>query len=355
MTFYTPTIIAIDDGYGDSKFTIGHKAYHIPSFVTPYIKKLEQEIGVIDTKTFDNLVIEVNGMKYYVGKSAIEQNSEIEWEGSDNKHKNPYFPILLNCVLSLMTKTDKTVVDTLVWGLPVLADEQQERHELLRELILKTHSCKISVNGQPFEERSITVKNLIIKKQPFGSLCDIILDKNGKIIRKDIATGYNIIADIGARTFNLYSMNKLRPISDKSTNTNHGMYSAYEIVNQWIDSNIGGRVPDGKIKEYINEKKIKGYSLEKITELAYKQLANRIKGVIEKKFIDNWAMVDRIVFTGGGATENLLKPYLEQAFSDKNVEIIFLGRYNTVNGLWKFGMLEWSKTHKENKSEVVNQ
>ena len=79
MTTINPTILAIDDGYGDTKFTSGHKAYHIPSFVTEYVKRLESEIEENNGKTFDNLVIEVNGDKYYVGKSAIEQKSEIEW------------------------------------------------------------------------------------------------------------------------------------------------------------------------------------------------------------------------------------------------------------------------------------
>lgn len=239
--------------------------------------------------------------------------------------------------------------------MPVLADEDPKRHKLLYDLIVKTHHVKISVNGKELEEKEITVKNLIIRKQPFGSLCDVILDKDGKIIHQDIAKGYNVIADIGARTFNLYTLNKLRPIADKSTSTQHGMYSAYQTVNKWIESNLGSPIPDGKIKSYIDEGKIKGYSLAKITEFAYRQLANRIKGVIEKTFINNWAMVDRIIFTGGGATEKLLKPYLEEAFKDKKVEIIFLGRYNTVNGLRKYGMLEWRKTNKINKSDVVNQ
>lgn len=351
MTNENPIILAIDDGYGDTKFTSGHKAYHIPSFVTEYVKRLESEILEKDSKTFDNLVIDVNGDKYYVGKSAIEQNSEIEWEGSENKHLNPYFPVLLKTVLSLMVKGEHTAVDTLVWGLPVLADENKDRHELLKKHILKTHNVKISVNGQPYEERTITVKNLIIKKQPFGSLCDVIMDKEGKIIHQDIAKGYNVIADIGARTFNLYTMNKLRPITDKSLHTNHGMYSAYQAINKWIENNIGSEVPDGKLKEYIDEGKIKGISLEKVTQVAYKNLANRIKGVIEKNFINNWSMVDRIIFTGGGATEQLLKPYLEEAFKDKNIEVIFLGRYNTVMGLRKYGMLEWKKNK---QSEVVS-
>lgn len=355
MNNFEPNIFAIDDGYGDTKFTSGYKAYHIPSFVTEYIKKFESEIEEQTSKTFDNIAVEIDNMKYYVGKSAIEQNSEIEWEGSENKHLNPYFPILLKTILSLMTKSDKTEIETLVWGLPVLADEDQERHNLLYDHIVKTHYVKISLNGKPFEEREITIKNLIIRKQPFGSLCDIILDKDGRLVHQDIAKGYNVIADIGARTFNLYALNKLKPIADKSTNTNHGMYSAYQTVNKWIESNLGSAIPDGKIKNYIDEGKIKGYSLEKITDLAYKQLANRIKGVIEKTFINNWSMVDRIIFTGGGSTEKLLKPYLEEAFKDKKVEIIFLGRYNTVNGLRKYGMLEWRKRNKTKQSDVVNQ
>ena len=81
MRNFEPIIFAMDDGYGDTKFTSGHKTYHIPSFVTEYIKKLDSEFDETDTKTFDNIVVEVDGMKYYIGKSAIEQNSEIEIVG----------------------------------------------------------------------------------------------------------------------------------------------------------------------------------------------------------------------------------------------------------------------------------
>ena len=98
-------------------------------------------------------------MKYYVGKSAIEQNSEIEWKEAKTSTLNPYFPILLKTILSLMTKSDKTEIETLVWGLPVLADEDQERHNLLYDHIVKTHYVKISLNGKPFEEK----ENLLLR------------------------------------------------------------------------------------------------------------------------------------------------------------------------------------------------
>jgi plasmid segregation protein ParM len=333
-----------DDGYGDNKLTDGVTELLIPSYVASNRARMKQEIDQRNAPhPHDYIVIEYDdGKKYLIGKGAIQQDSKASAILGENKHADKRFIHMFRGCLGLLATKEDTFVDVLIMGLPVDAEEDPERHELLQKLIVgETHSFYITLADGKRIRRNIQVKELLIKKQPFGSQCDLMLNNEGDLADESIADGYNVIADIGAGTFNVYTLDALEPVKDLSFNTNDGMFTAYDEVNLTIEEITGSKLPDAKLPVVINvDKSIQGVSLAEATEEAYDNLANTVVGIVEKACKNSWSLVKRVIWTGGGSV--LLKPYIEEYMPKRNK--VFLDRFSTARGLRKFAVRHFKKT-----------
>lgn len=340
------TVWALDDGYGDLKGYSGTGDMLIPSYYTRW--RPRQSVGLSEeVNPYDHIGVEVDGKKYLIGKGAIVQDSKATWLGGENKHLDDGFPILLKASLAIMAgKSENVSIAPLVMGLPVKADMSEARHRLLKNIVVGHHQVKVELaNGEKFR-RSIYIKDLVTKQQPFGSFCDIILGKTGDLKNKDVASKFNVVIDIGARTLNVLTLDALEPITDLSDTTNHGMYTAYEWVSDYVEEELGFAIPSGKLPYIVQKGEIKGKDLHPAIIRSYQELVNEIRKVVDTMFVDSWAFVDNIILTGGGS--EVLKPYLRKAFVGFNVG--FLGRHNTARGLHKYGL---RYNRKRNKSKSV--
>jgi plasmid segregation protein ParM len=333
-----------DDGYGDNKLTDGVAELLIPSYVARFRPRMNQEIDPNkEPHPHDYIVIEdEDGTKCLVGTAAIKQDSRGQANLRDNKHMDKYFPYMFKACLGLLAKNEDTFVDVLVMGLPVEAEEDPERHALLQEMVVgKTHSFTLTLGDGTVLKRNIQIKELLIKKQPFGSQCDVMLDDNGEIADYELAGGYNVIADIGAGTFNVYTLNALEPVKDLSFHTFDGMYTAYDEVNQAIEGHTGSKLPTAKLPEIVNQiKEIQGINLNPDIDDAFDNLANTVVGILEDRCKNSWPLIRRIIWTGGGS--ELLKEYIESYMPKRNK--LFLNRFSTARGLRKIGIRHFKKT-----------
>jgi len=335
-------IWCLDDGYGDNKLYNGKTTYLIPSHATHWRPKMRSDIKEVTPDPLSYIGVEIDGVKYLVGQGALEQDSSLYWSGGENKHVDQIFPILLKTCLAVLSEgIAQPVVEPLVMGLPVKADEQEDRHELLQRLVVGKHELTISLADRTGVKKEIQVKELVTKKQPFLSFCDVILDKRGQIKEDEIAGQFIVIVDIGSRTLNIYTLDALDPITDLSDTTSQGIYTAYDMVSDFIEEQFGFRVPTGKITSIIRKRTIKGMDLSPVIDRAYSVLANEIARVIHTMFVDSWAYVDKIYITGGGS--ELLRKYLESAFP---VTPEFLDRFATARGGWKYGVRHALKNQK---------
>jgi plasmid segregation protein ParM len=337
----------LDDGYGDNKCITGEKQFIVPSNYSEWKPRQRDELESKDRSLLDYISVEFNGEKYLVGDSAMKQDSKNSWFGGENKHEDRGFPILLNACLGLMANSPVEKVECLVMGLPVQSDENDHRHDSLASRVLGHHQMRLSLGDGSESVREVHIENLIVKKQPFGSLCDIMLDNEGNVVEKDIARGFNVVVDIGSRTLNVYTLDNLEPISDLCFHTNDGMYNAYMGVGNFIKHKIGYEIPTGKLPLYINSGHVKDINLVPMIDKSFEILSYDIKKIIETKFINSWAFVDRIIFTGGGS--ELLKKWLSNLFIDKNV--IFMDRFANARGLRKYGIRHVSKL-KPNSNDI---
>jgi len=333
---------AIDDGYGDTKCSSTNSPFLIPSFVSGFRPKPSDEFESDDSERHDYISSIVNNEKYIVGKAAYKLDQNIQWVGGENKHNDSRFPVLFKTCLGLMSNQPYEQIDTLVMGLPVKA-ENENRIEQLTQIAKQRHVVDLSFDGESYSKRTIDVKNVIVKNQPFGSLCDVILNHKGEIINKEVAKGFNVIVDVGARTVNILTVESLQRIDDLTTHSNDGMFTAYNEVSKFLEKELDVTIPDGKLPQIIESKELNGFDLTDLIESSYYQLANQIKNMVEKLIINSKGFITSIVFTGGGS--ELLQPYLDQMFMDHHC--IFLDRYSTVKGLKKYGIRQMQKEEKD--------
>ena len=336
---------ALDDGYGDVKFDSLGKPELIPSFVTTFRKKADDDFSSVNGKDLRYVACEVNGFKYVVGDYAVKLDPNIRWTGGEDKHSDSRFPILVKAALGLMCQSNQDTVDILMMNLPIKYDTA-ERREALSSIVKGTHEVAISSDGVNFNKKIITVDELVIKKQPFGSLCDIMMNNVGDIEDYRVAKAFNVIVDIGARTLNILTVNTLDTIPELTTQTSDGMFVPYLQVGNYLEDNFGGIIPDGKLPIIMKDKELRGRDLTPLIDQVYRNHANAILNTLDKLFINSWNFVENVIFTGGGA--EVLKSYFHNRL--KGVNTVYLDRYANVRGLRKYGL----RLAKKKRTGAVN-
>lgn len=324
---------ALDDGYGDFKFDSLGKPELIPAFVSSFKKRGDDDFSTGKAKDLKYVAAEVNGMKYVVGDYAMKLDPNIKWTGGENKHADNKFPILLKTTLGMMCPGNKSTVDLLMMNLPIKYDTE-DRRRALTSMVKGTHEIAISTDGVNFSKKIITVEEVMIKKQPFGSLCDIMLNSVGEIEDYNVAKDFNVIVDIGARTLNILTISALDPVPELTTQTSDGMYTSYMQVGAYLEEQFGGIIPDGKLPLIVKEKSLRGLDLTPLIDRVYENHAHTILNTLDKLFINSWNFVSNVIFTGGGA--EVLKPYFHNKLPGINT--VYLDRYSNVRGLRKYGL-----------------
>jgi plasmid segregation protein ParM len=340
-----PTVFAFDDGYGENKITNGSQSFVIPNLQTKYRPRPINDFTNSEPNPLDFITAEINNEKYVIGKGAEEIDSSIEWIGGNNKHLDIGFPIILKSCLGMLAKEEKVIVDKLVMGLPVKEFRKKDRINQLEQLILnQDHFVKLEYANGSKATRKVIIKDLDVKMQPFGSLCDVVLDKNGEFIDYNTAMDYNVVVDIGARTLNILTAREMLEVPDLSTNTNHGMFYAYDMINEYLQYNEKPTIPTGQLPTVARKGRVGNIDITEQVAMSYQMLANQIHQIIETMFVNHWSLVNRVIFTGGGSV--VLKKHLTKLFADK--QTVFLSQESNANGLYKYGI---KKANKELKAK----
>lgn len=347
MSDYYFNTKAIDDGYADMKFNSSGTSSYIPSFVTTFKSKPE-DVFSQSKKEQKYIAVEIDNERYVVGDYAMRLDPNIKWIGGEQKHDDKRFPILLKATLGLMNPSNKEVINALMMNLPIRFDTE-ERRKKLEQIAKGIHEVGISFDGKRFIQKTTIVESVDIKKQPFGSLCHVILNDQGDIINTDLAKGFNVIVDIGARTLNILTIEALEEQPELTTQTNDGMFSAYAQIGDYLENKFNAIIPDGKLPQIIEKGELRGKDLKPLINQAYSHHANNIIAILDKMLINSWGFVTSIIFTGGGAS--ILRPHLEGVF--RNINVLFLDRYANVNGLRRYGVRQAKKRNIKNSNISV--
>ncbi|MGA4519264.1 hypothetical protein ACPA0F_18560 [Solibacillus silvestris] len=333
---------AFDDGFGDNKGFAGKEpALIIPSFVTRWQPIPEADLVKGEySDPYSHITVEYDGYKYLVGEAAQKLDKKGNWVAEENKHNSEKFIPMMKAQLALLCQNDmekEVVINPLVMGLPVEQDTPGRR-ELLGKLVKGEHKVKVTLADGTVIDKEITVENLMIVKQPFGSFADVALDDSGNIKDELINQQMTVVFDLGARTLNVITLRGFEVINGLSFTEPLGVVEAWEGVHADILQEFEKHIPMARIPDYCKKGFISsGDDISKITEQNYKMHTDELLSLMGSRFIHNKDEVDRIILTGGGS--EVLLAWLKQGMALRfpKAKIETKGRTATVKGYYNFG------------------
>jgi plasmid segregation protein ParM len=322
-------IVGFDGGYSAVKAVSGNKAINFPSAV-----------GSPDKARFslngDDGIILLEPHNVAVGEGAVQQSrflhrrEDRNWIDSDE---------WLDLFLAAMTELCKGSAEVqVVTGLPVAfyADKDKVSARLMGE-------HKVQREGRRAQTFNVTACRVI--PQPFGSLLTACLNDSGKVVNKELATGSVGIIDVGGKTTNLLSVNRLREIGTETASVPVGAWDVIRALRVVFDSDYPGldAMKDHQVVDAIVGGNLKYYGepldldsiLNPILEPMSKQVANQAR-----QLWNGAATLDGIIITGGGG--RLLGPYVCREF--RHASVIEDAVLANARGYYRLGRRLWNGT-----------
>ncbi len=342
-------ILGIDVGFGFTKATNGKDTFIFKSiFGEDADIQFWADFGD-DTPT-DHIHVTIDGKSYFIGDLAEQQSSVLHFTLDQEKLITNYVKILSLAVAGMFLDKGEAinVPINLVSGLPIGFFKQN--HERFNELLTGHHSVTYhSQNGQE------TTKELHINKvrmlpQPLGSVLNLLMDDNGKIVNKTLANQKIGVVDIGFRTTDFTILDRLRYIDRGSRTIETGIAKGFSVIANKLREKCGVSVELYRLYNAAETGSIKmrgnRVNFVKIRDEVYSQLAASIANDIDRLWAADWD-IDAIILTGGGCRD--LAQYLRPQITGNiiPVEANRDPRLNNVLGYIKYGQSVWGEAGDE--------
>jgi plasmid segregation protein ParM len=314
--------IGLDIGYSTTKARYKNGSFKIPSIVGTN----EEWFSVTNEK--EKVVID--GEQLLVGQSAIDQSQIVQRREDRGWINTTMYRQLMTYSLVRAFQSSNEMDNELcvVSGLPMAFFNRDA--ETLKGIVFGEHTA--SINGK---ESTVYVRNVRIVPQPFGTLLDYALTDEGGIIAERADKRIGVI-DVGGKTTNILSVDKMAELSREATSVNVGGWTIVKSLTDVLQSeypDIDDRA--SAIEKILTTKNFVYYGeridandfVNPITAHAAKQISAEIS--------QRWgsgAQFETILITGGGAK------LVGQAIVDILPQAIVVADpvSSNANGFWKF-------------------
>jgi len=263
-----------------------------------------------------------------VGEGAISQSRFLNRREDRRWVESPEWYDLFLAALTELT-TAKAVDLRIVTGLPVAfyADRAVVRDRLLGE-------HKAQREGRHAQALKVTDCRVI--PQPFGALLAATLDNRGRIVDADLATGAVGVIDVGGKTTNLLSVNRLSEIGRETASVNVGAWDAVRAVRAWLSDHCPDLdLRDHQVIDAVIARQVRYYGepvdLTGIVEETLEPLAEQVLAEATQLW-NGGAALDAILISGGGAL--LLGPYIRRHF--RHARVVDDPVFANALGYWRF-------------------
>jgi plasmid segregation protein ParM len=268
-----------------------------------------------------------------VGDLAVIQSRHVERrEDRDWIESEAYYDLLLASLTELTAATHVDLV--VVSGLPIQFYERDRA--TLRDLLLGEH--KVQREGR--RSQTFTVSQARVIPQGFGALLSVCLDHRGNIAKPEIANGRIGLIDVGGKTTNLLSVNRLSEVGRETASVNAGAWGVVRAVQRWLADHCPNLdLRDHEVVQAMIQRKVRYYGdqidLSDVVNTAVVPLADQI--IAEATQLWNGAAgLDAIFVAGGGAL--LIGPYVQEHF--RHARVIDTQSidpvYANAVGYWRF-------------------
>jgi plasmid segregation protein ParM len=266
---------------------------------------------------------------WLVGEGAIAQSRFVDrredrgWIASD-----AYRQLMLAGFTELTTATSCDLV--VVTGLPVAFYSADK--DALRDRFLGQH--RVTREGRRTQVFHVAECRVI--PQPFGALLAEALNNQGKIVNHDLAAGAVGVIDIGGKTTNLLSVNRLAEIGRETASVNVGAWDVARAVRAYLADHCPGlELRDHQVIDTLVKRRVKYYGaaidLGDVIDATLEPMAGQVVAQATQLW-NGAAGLDAILVAGGGAL--LLGPYLGRAFP--HVRVVDHPVFANALGYWRF-------------------
>jgi plasmid segregation protein ParM len=322
--------VGLDIGYSAVKATTDGRKISFPSVTgTP-------EDSPMDLRENDRAISFVHPSNTLVGEEAImhsrfiQRREDRSWIESDE-----YYMLFLAALTELETGSWTSV--RIVTGLPVAFYSDRDK---LRDRLMGEH--KAQRKGKPAQ--TFVVSECRVIPQPFGTLLAAALDDFAIVGGTDFAKSMVGIIDIGGKSTNIFTVDRLAEVSRKTASVNLGGWDIIRV----IKTQILERFPeldlrDHQVVDAVTHRKLKYFgetiSLGTAIDEVVAPMADQVIAQVTQLW-DRGAHLDAILMTGGGAL--LLGDRLKQVF--RNAKVVPDPVFANSLGFWKLSQRSGSPT-----------
>jgi hypothetical protein len=242
-----------------------------------------------------------------------------------------YHDLILAAFSEMTTATHCELV--VVSGLPVQFYERDK--VTLRDRLLGEH--RVRRDGEGRRAQTFTVVQATIIPQGFGALISVCLDDRGNIVQGDLANGRVGLIDVGGKTTNLLSVNRLAEVGRETASVNSGAWDVARAIERWLADNYPDlNLRDHELIEAIKARAIKYkgrlVDLGPVIDEATAPLANQV--IAEATQLWNGAASLDVIFCAGGGA-HLVGAHIQRHFDHAQI----VGgdpAYANALGYWRF-------------------
>jgi plasmid segregation protein ParM len=333
------SLSAIDLGFLYTKGIVNGKRIIMKSVIGDSKKLIFRDLDMNKSKETDDIAATVNGQNYFVSDLAISQSDSVVHSLKPNRFNSSAMQVLVSSVLGLGFGSGSHL-SYFVSGLP--ASQYSQFKSGIQDLILNKsgHDFDLLIEGKDMIKGSVAPIQAKFIPQPFGAGMDLVLDNNGTIADKILASRTVAIIDPGFGTTDIFVMNSLSPVEKLSFSTPTAMNHAYKLIANKIEENFSVLLPLYKIEEVVITKKFsksgKDFDMKQIIDWAFRTTAEQLISEIFNKW-KNIHEIDYIYISGGGGIA--LSPYLLSEF--ENINLMHDSQWAVARGYYKWGRRSW--------------
>jgi len=230
------TLSAIDIGYNAVKVmaTNGRKG-DFPSVVGT---ERRATFSLDEAKRSALTITMPNDQTWYVGHTALKKSDYVSGRRDPDWITQEPYHVLLCAALSELHKGSATT--SVVTGLPI--EHYTALAEKAREVFIGQHTFRR--NGGRWQ--TVTIEDALVITQPYGSLLDLALADNGRILDNVFATGMVAIADLGGMTLNLLVADALEEVGRWTVGDGLGLLKALDAIARDIRTDHPGFSPKAR-------------------------------------------------------------------------------------------------------------
>jgi plasmid segregation protein ParM len=321
--------VGVDLGYGFLKVTDGSRDFILPSVVGTGQEITYRSELTLYTAEEDNLTVELDGSEYFVGSLAVRQSGIAARSLAEDRPGDRSAQVLFATALGLIGGGQENTYHV-VTGLP--PGYYRSYQQALAQMILGEHHIALTHGGRR-TEKALVVENVQVIPQPFGTVYDLFLDRNGNVQNGDLASARIGVIDIGFRTADFVVADRLEYIERLSSSTLTGLANAYALVADGLQREFGVTKENYELDAVISSGKLrlggKVHDISAVRDAAFRQVAAKV--ITEANSVWPRHDLDVIYIAGGGG--EALAPFLTEVF--ENAVLAPQAQAANVHGYWK--------------------